>query len=75
MRLGRFAPRRPPGDFPLHRVEGFPVNDRLVILTYKILRQLSAIVKPLFLHMIVGVELLKQQIARVFLVFQAIPHK
>ena len=38
-------------------------------------RQFSAIVKMLLLHMIVGVELLKRQIARVFLIFQAIPHK
>ena len=41
-----------------------------MILAHKILRQLSTVMKQLLLHMVVGVELLKQQIAGVLLVFQ-----
>ena len=41
-----------------------------MILAHKILRQLPVIVKTLLFHMVVGVELLKQQIADVLLVFQ-----
>ena len=55
-------------DFCLYRLKGLPVDDRLMIPSHKILRQFAAIEELLLLDMIVGEELLQEQITGIFFV-------